>query len=79
MITKEQFKTLQPFEQHLKTAKLGYIRGVYHSDIQMVLPIYHKLGYKLANPNCADCVLTMFKVLGNEYDKYIKKNGNKTE
>lgn len=73
MITKEQFKTLQPFERHLKTARLGYIRGVYHSDIQMVLPIYSKLGYKLTNPNCADCVLTMFKVLGNEYDKYKNK------
>lgn len=79
MITKEQYKTLKPFEQHLKTASLGYIRGVYHSDIQMVLPIYSKLGYKLTNPNCADCVLTMFKVLGNEYNKYIKKNANKTK
>jgi hypothetical protein len=77
MITKEQFKTLQPFERHLKTARLGYIRGVYHSDIQMVLPIYSKLGHKLTNPNCADCVLTMFKVLGDEYNKYIKKNVNK--
>ena len=78
MITKEQYKTLQPFEQHLKTAKLGYIRGVYHSDIQTVLPIYSKLGDKLSNPNCADCVLTMFKVLGNEYDKYIKKNEDRS-
>ena len=78
MITKEQYKTLQPFEQHLKTAKLGYIRGVYHSDIQTVLPIYSKLGHKLSNPNCADCVLTMFKVLGNEYDKYIKKTEDRS-
>lgn len=78
MITKEQYETLQPFEQHLKTAKLGYLRGVYHSDIQTVLPIYSKLGHKLSNPNCADCVLTMFKVLGNEYDKYIKKNEDRS-
>ena len=78
MITKEQYRTLQPFEQHLKTAKLGYLRGVYHSDIQTVLPIYSKLGHKLSNPNCADCVLTMFKVLGNEYDKYIKKNEDRS-
>ena len=77
MITKEQFNTLQLFEQHFTTAKLGYIRGVYHSDIQAVLPIYSKLGYKLTNPNCADCVLVMFKTLGIEYEKYKKRYAKK--
>lgn len=79
MITKEQYKELKPYEQHFKTAQLGYIRGVYHSDIQSVLPIYSKLGHKLSNPNCADCVLTMFKVLGVEYDKYKNKEDKKCQ
>ena len=75
MLTKEQYKTLTPYEQHFTTAKLGYIRGVYHSDIQSVLPVYSSLGYKLTNPNCADCVLVMFKTLGIEYEKYKKRYG----
>lgn len=75
MITKEQYKSLQPYEHHFVTAKLGYIRGIYHSDIQSVLPIYSSLGHKLTNPHCADCVLVMFKTLGIEYDKYKKRYG----
>lgn len=73
MLTKSQIKILEKFLSHLKTAKLGYIRGVYHSDIQEVTPIYSSLGHKLKNPNCAECVLVMFKTLSIEYDKAIKK------
>lgn len=72
MLTKTDLKTLQPYESHFKTAKLGYIRGIYHSDIQLLLPLYNKLGYKLNNPNCADCILVMFKKLGEAYDKINK-------
>lgn len=73
MLTKSQFNILRKYEQHFKTAKNGYIRGVYYNDIQEVLPIYTALGYKLTNPNCGDCVLVMFKQLGEHYNKSINK------
>lgn len=77
MITKEQHKILSQFEDHFKTSKLGYIRGVYSSDVITVTPIYHSLGHRLTNPNCSECVLNMFRVLGEEYDKYTKRYGRK--
>lgn len=79
MLSKEQYKTLSQFEQHFQTAKHGYIRGVYSSDVITVAPIYSSLGYTLSNPSCSDCVLTMFKILGNEYEKYNKRYGRKKQ
>lgn len=74
-MTKEQYKILKPYEKHFNTAKNSYIHGVYQSDISTLLPIYASLGGKLSNPNCSDCVLTMFRVLGREYEKYKKRYG----
>ena len=79
MINKEQHKILSQFEPHFKSAKLGYVRGVYSSDITVLAPIYNSLGYKLSNPNCSGCVLTMFKTLGEEYEKYNKRYGRKKQ
>lgn len=79
MISKEQYKTLSQFERHFKTAKLGYVRGVYSGDVITVTPIYHSLGHHLANPNCSECILSMFKILGDEYEKYIKRYGRKEQ
>ena len=70
-LNKQQIKSLEQYEPHFKTAKNGYIRGVYYNDISAVLPIYTALGYKLTNPNCGECVLTMFKQLADAYYKSI--------
>jgi hypothetical protein len=70
MLNKKQIKILEPYSHHFQTAKLGYIRGIYYSDIQSVLPIYTELGYRLTNPNCGECVLVMFKKLGEIFEKY---------
>lgn len=72
-MTKTQYKTLKPYEKHFATAANNYIHGVYHSDIVILLPIYNTMGGKLTNMNCSDCILTMFKTLGREYNKYKKK------
>lgn len=72
LLTKAQIKILEKYESHFQTAKNGYIRGIYYADIQEVLPVYTALGYKLSNPNCGECVLTMFKQLGEAYNKSIK-------
>lgn len=77
MLSKAEYRALQPYSRHLKSSQNGYIRGVYHSDVQAVLPIYTKYGYKLSNPNCADCVLSMFKKLGEMYREYENKQNKK--
>ena len=79
MINKEQYQILSQYETHFRTSKHGYIRGVYSSDVITVTPIYNSLGHKLSNPNCSDCVLAMFKILGEEYEKYNKRYGRKKQ
>ena len=74
-MTKAQYKILQPYEKHFNTASNNYIHGIYHSDIVILLPIYNAIGGTLTNMNCSDCILTMFKVLGREYNKYKNKYG----
>jgi hypothetical protein len=71
-MTAEQFKVLSKYEKHFKTAEASYIRGIYHSDIIVLSPIYNALGYSIDNINCPDCILTMFKRLAKEYNKYKK-------
>lgn len=79
MMTKEQYNILKQYEKHFSTARYGYVRGIYSSDIQLVSPIYAQLGYKLSNPNCGECILVMFKNLGIEYNKYINNKNERTE
>ena len=66
-LNKNELDILKRCERVFKTAKNGFIRGVYSSDINTVSPIYSKLGYALSNPSCNECVLLMFKQLGNIY------------
>lgn len=73
MLTKEQYKILSNYTKHLNSAKCDYIRGVYSRDIEAVRPIYESLGNKFTSPNCSYCVLQMFKVLSQEYDKYTAR------
>ena len=75
-MTKEQYKILKPYEKHFLSAQNNYIHGVYHSDVVALLPIYNSIGGKLTNMNCSDCLLTMFKALGREYNKYKNRYVN---
>ena len=66
-LSKNEFKTLSRYIIHLKRAKDGYVKGIYTSDLNMLEPIYNKLGHQLENRNCATCVLGMMTVLANIY------------
>ena len=48
LMTQDQYKVLSKYEQHFKTAELSYIRGIYHSDIIILTPIYNSLGRAVA-------------------------------
>lgn len=74
----KDIEILKKYENTFRTAKHGFIRGIYSSDINTVSPIYSKLGYTLTSSTCNDCVLTMFKQLGNIYNDY-KDGGKKTK
>lgn len=78
-LRKEHFETLKPFEQHFQTAKGDYVRGLYQRDVAAMSAVYSKLGYHLESTSCPTCVLTMVKVLGEQYflykERYYNKNG----
>lgn len=71
-IKKEQFEILKPYEQHFETAKGDYVRGLYSRDVDVMRGVYAQLGYHLESVSCPVCVLTMVKVLGEQY--YLYKN-----
>ena len=71
-LKKEQFELLSPFEQHFKTAKGDYVRGLYARDVEKMQLVYNQLGYVLSSAACPACVLSMVKVLGEQY--YLYKN-----
>lgn len=66
-LSKADIKTLSQYEVHLKRARDGYVKGIYTSDLNVLEPIYNKLGHQLENRNCATCVLGMMIVLANTY------------
>lgn len=67
VLSKSDIKTLKGYETHLKRAKDGYVRGIYSSDIDVLEPIYNRLGYHLENRHCAPCVLGMLRLLSEIY------------
>lgn len=71
-LNKSDLKELERYEQHFKTAKSGYLHGIYNSDIQALIPLYSRLGYHISNISCNSCVLNMFKTIGNIYFKNKK-------
>lgn len=66
-LSKGDIKTLSQYEIHLKRAKDGYVKSIYTSDLNILEPIYNRLGHHLENRNCATCVLGMMTLLANEY------------
>lgn len=76
-LKKEQFETLKPYEKHFETAKGDYVRGLYTNDVAVMQVIYNQLGYRLESASCPSCVLTMVKVLGDQYYLYKNRYFNK--
>ena len=66
-LTKAEINTLSKYEAHLNRALKGYTMNVYMSDINVLEPIYNKLGHILHNRSCGGCILTMLKILANVY------------
>lgn len=77
VLSKTEIKTLSRYEVHLKRAMDGYVKGIYTSDLNVLEPIYNKLGHQLENRHCATCVLGMMTLLANEYfNTKITNNNN---
>ena len=68
-LSKSDIKTLKEYETHLRRAKDGYVRGIYTTDLNVLEPIYNRLGQRLENRNCSTCVLGMLTYLADEYYK----------
>lgn len=66
-LTKAEINTLSKYEAHLNRALKGYTMNVYMSDINVLEPIYNKLGHTLHNRSCGGCILGMLKTLANVY------------
>lgn len=66
-LTKAEINTLSKYEAHLNRALKGYTMNVYMSDINVLEPIYNKLGHTLHNRSCSGCILGMLKTLANVY------------
>ena len=66
-LTKAEINTLSKYEAHLNRALKGYTMNVYMSDIDVLEPIYNKLGHILHNRSCSGCILGMLKILANVY------------
>lgn len=72
-LSKQELKVLAQYEVHLKRARDGYVKGIYLSDLNVLEPIYNKLGHQLENRNCATCILGMMTLLSNKYFEQIEK------
>ena len=66
-LSKADKKTLSAYEIHLKRALYGYVKGIYTSDLNVLEPIYNRLGQRLENRHCSTCVLGMMTHLANIY------------
>lgn len=77
MLSENDYNILKQYEPHLKTAQVGYIRGLYSKDVEILSSVYSELGYKLSNRNCSSCVLGMCKVLSNLYFEHTQNTNLK--
>ena len=66
-LLKNEVKILAKYETHLKRALDGYVKGIYHSDLNELEPIYNRMGQHLENRSCSTCVLGMLIFLANKY------------
>lgn len=78
-LTKAEINTLSKYEAHLNRALKGYTMNVYMSDINVLEPIYNKLGHTLHNRSCSGCILGMLKTLANVYYEINPKEDGEPE
>lgn len=76
-INKSDLAILKKYQNHFQTAANGYFRGVYHNDVVELKTVYEKLGYKLTNEHCGECIMAMLKILGNTFNKFSAAKANK--
>lgn len=74
-LTKEQFETLKPYEDHLTRAKYGrYTYGLRRPVFDELVGIYRELGYtQRADYSCSACVLEVATRLADPYFIYKEK------
>lgn len=73
MLTENDYNTLKTYETQMKTAPLGYVRGLYSKDTKVLKEICSHYNIKLSNPNCASCVLGAIKQISNLYFEYQQR------
>ena len=60
MTNKETIEKLKPLLPYLESAVLAkYVRMMYNSQINPLKEVYEAKGFKLADRNCAQCVVEM--------------------
>lgn len=70
MLSENDYNILKQYETQLKTSQVGYIRGLYSKDIEILKDVCDRYGIKLTNKNCSSCVLGVMKQLSNLYFTY---------
>lgn len=70
MLTENDYNTLKPYETQLRTSQVGYIRGLYSKDVEILKDVCDRYNIKLTNKNCSSCVLGAVKQLSNLYFTY---------
>ena len=75
-MTQEIFELLgSKYAKMLFTVRYsGYVRIVTSADLDELIEIYHKIGYKdKIKVNCSNCVLNMCTRIAKQYYKYEKE------
>lgn len=74
-LTKKQFETLKPYEDHLTRAKYGrYTYGLRRPVFDELVGVYRELGYtQRADYSCSACVLEVATRLAEPYFIYKEK------
>ena len=70
MLNENDYNILKQYETQLRTSQVGYIRGLYSKDIEILKDICSHHNIKLTNKNCSSCVLGAVKQLSNLYFEY---------
>lgn len=74
-LSDDDIKILSKYQRSFLKAKAGELPTIFSNDVALLKPIYNKLGYTLHSSNCAGCLKTMYRILGDawENNKYRYK------
>lgn len=70
MLSENDYNILKKYETQLRTSQVGYIRGLYSQDVEILKEICDRYNIKLSNPNCSSCVLDAVKQLAKLYFEF---------